>query len=301
MSISFATPFAVAMIAAALVAVAQRRLRPEIATQTLAVTCVAAAAAWLWALLAVTLGALAAVTSIDEWLAWCPNLHLADGHVAWGVGVGAGVLLAGSLLALGHRAASAVSDRRRRPSCGRDGVLVLDCDEPAAFAVPGRRGGIVVSRGMIDALDDGEQSVVWAHERAHLRNRHHWYLGAADLAAAALPARTIAKAALASNAHRHPQMAMATSRTGPRRGAHRPESTGAGDGARNRGCTVAHGTDRRPLHDPTASPCDARRARLRRPIAPSIATTWCSIVVVEIIEEDAVRARADGPLEPADL
>ncbi|MCY7419722.1 MAG: M56 family metallopeptidase [Chloroflexi bacterium] len=121
-------------------------------------------------------------------------------------------------------------------------MLVLDCDEPAAFAVPGRRGGIVVSRGMIDALDDGEQSVVWAHERAHLRNRHHWYLGAADLAAAALPAlrplasqvhfgterwadedsvrstgdrrlvaRTIAKAALASNAHRHPQMAMATS------------------------------------------------------------------------------------------
>lgn len=241
MSVSFAAPFAVALIAAALAAMAQRRLRPDVATQTLAVACVAAAAAWLWALLALTLGALAAVTSIDDWLSWCPNLHLAEGHVAWGVGVGAGVLLAVSVLALGRRAKTAMSDRRRLPQC-HDGVLVLDCDEPAAFAVPGRRGGIVMSRGMIEALDDSERSVVWAHERAHLRNHHHWYLGAANLAAAVLPllrplarqvhfgterwadedsvrstgdrrlvARTIAKAALASNAHRHPQMAMATS------------------------------------------------------------------------------------------
>ena len=241
MSVSFAAPFAVAMIAAALAAMAQRRLRPDVATQTLAVACVAAAAAWLWALIALTLGALAAVTTIDDWLSWCPNLHLADGHVAWGVGVAAGVLLSASVLALVRRVASAMSARRRLPHC-RNGVLVLNCDEPAAFAVPGRRGGIVMSRGMIEALDDSERSVVWAHERAHLRNHHHWYLGASGLAAAVLPAlrplarqvhfgterwadedsvrstgdrrlvaRTIAKAALASNAHRHPQMAMATS------------------------------------------------------------------------------------------
>lgn len=241
MSVGFATPFAVAMVAAALAAMAQRRLQPDVATRTLAVTCSAAAAAWLWGLLALTLGALAAVTSIDDWLSWCPNLYLADGHVAWGVGLGAGILLLVSLLALVRRAKTAMSDRRRLPHC-HDGVLILDCDEPAAFAVPGRRGGIVISRGMIDALDESERPVVWAHEQAHLRNHHHWYLAAADLAAAALPvlrplarqvhfgterwadedsvrstgdrrlvARTIAKAALASNAYRHPQMAMATS------------------------------------------------------------------------------------------
>ena len=242
MPVTFAMPLVVAIAAAAAAAVAQRRLRPEIATQTLAVACVAAAAAWLWALLALTLGALAEVTSIDRWLAWCPNLYLADNHVSLGLGLGAGTLLVGSIAALTCRVRKAVADRRRLPVCGRDGVLVLECEEPTAFAVPGRRGGIVVSRGMIDALDDGERSVVWAHERAHLRNHHHWYLGAADLAAAALPvlqplarqvrfgterwadedsvrstgdrllvARAIAKAALASNDHRQPQMAMAAS------------------------------------------------------------------------------------------
>ncbi len=240
--VTFALPFVVAMVAAAAAAVAQRRLRPEIATQTLAVACVAAAAAWMWALLALVLGALAEVTSIDRWLAWCPNLYLADRHVAWSIGVAAAVLLAASTAALVRCIRRTVAHRRRLPACGDDGVLVLECEEPTAFAVPGRRGGIVVSRGMIDALDDGERSVLWAHERAHLRNRHHWYLGASDLASAVLPAlrplarqvrfgterwadedsvrstgdrllvaRAIAKAALASNGHRHPRMAMAAS------------------------------------------------------------------------------------------
>jgi Zn-dependent protease with chaperone function len=241
-SVSFATPLLVAMTAAAVAAVAQKRLRPEIATQTLAVTCVAAVAAWLWALLALTLGALAAVTTLDRWLSWCPNLYLADDHVPLSVGAVAAVLLAASVGAAVRRFRAAVVDRRRLPECGESGVLVLDCDEPAAFAVPGKRGGVVVSRGLIEALDAGERSVVWAHERAHLRNRHHWYLGAADIAAAALPvlrplarqvhfgterwadedsvrstgdrrlvARTIAKAALATSDHHHLQMAMASS------------------------------------------------------------------------------------------
>lgn len=242
MPLTFAVPFLVAMAAAAAAAVAQRRLRPDIATRTLAVACVAAAAAWLWALLAVALGALGEVMSVDRWLSWCPNFYLAHGRVAMIVGVPAGILFGSSLTALIRGAWKAVADHRRLPSCDREGVLVLECEEPTAFAVPGRRGGIVVSQGMINALDDSERSVVWAHERAHLRNHHHWYLGAVELSSAVLPAlrpfarqvrfgterwadedsvrstgdrllvaRAIAKAALASNDHRHPQMAMAAS------------------------------------------------------------------------------------------
>lgn len=242
MSLSFATPLLVAIAAAAAAAVAQKRLRPEIATQTLAVTCVAAGVAWLWALLALTLGALAAATTLDWWLSWCSNLYLADDHVPLSVGAVAAALLVASVGAAVRRFRAALMDRRRLPDCGKEGVLVLDCDEPAAFAVPGKRGGVVVSRGLIEALDEGECSVVWAHERAHLRNRHHWYLGAADIAASALPvlrpvarqvhfgterwadedsvrstgdrrlvARTIVKAALATSDHRHLSMAVASS------------------------------------------------------------------------------------------
>ncbi len=242
MPVTFPMPFVVAIAAAAAAALAQRRLRPEIATQTLAVASVAASAAWLWALLALTLGALAEVTSIDRWLSWCPSLYLADRHVAWAVGLAAAVLLTSSLVALAMRVGKSVAERRRLPTCGPDGVLVIDSDEPTAYAVPGRRGGIVVSRGMIDVLDGNERTVVWAHERAHLQNHHHRYLAAADFASAVLPvlrplarqvrfgterwadedsvrstgdrllvARAIAKAALASNDHLHPQMAMAGS------------------------------------------------------------------------------------------
>ncbi|HRW41339.1 MAG TPA: M56 family metallopeptidase [Microthrixaceae bacterium] len=238
----FATPLLVVAAATGLAAAAESRLRPAMATRTLAVTCVAAAAAWLWTLLALVLASLAAMGGDARWMSWCPNLYFADDHVPLIAGVGAGVALVASAAFALRRLTDAISDRRMLPECGPSGVLVLNCDEPTAFAVPGRRGGVVVSRGLIDALEVEERSIVWAHERAHLRHRHHWYLGAADLAAAVLPvlrplarrvhlgterwadedsvpatgdrrlvARTIAKAALATSDHQQMRMAMATS------------------------------------------------------------------------------------------
>ncbi|GAW49754.1 MULTISPECIES: M56 family metallopeptidase [unclassified Nocardioides] len=56
-------------------------------------------------------------------------------------------------------------------------LLLLDDERPAAYCLPGSRarGGdtIVVSSGALDLLDDSQVRLVLAHERAHLRQRHH--------------------------------------------------------------------------------------------------------------------------------
>lgn len=66
-------------------------------------------------------------------------------------------------------------------------VSVLSTDEPLAYAAPGRPGCVVVSTGLLALLDPRERQVVFAHERAHLRQRHHRYLLIGLFAAAVVP------------------------------------------------------------------------------------------------------------------
>jgi len=71
---------------------------------------------------------------------------------------------------------------------GDDQVAVLEDPEVVdAFALPGRPGRIVISTGMLATLDPDGQRALLAHERAHLRHRHHWFVTATQLAAAANP------------------------------------------------------------------------------------------------------------------
>ncbi|MEV7749930.1 M56 family metallopeptidase [Streptomyces griseofuscus] len=66
-------------------------------------------------------------------------------------------------------------------------LAVLDDPVPQAFALPGAPGRIVVSRGMLRCLGDDERAALLAHERAHLRGRHHLYLVLWRLTAAVTP------------------------------------------------------------------------------------------------------------------
>jgi len=50
-------------------------------------------------------------------------------------------------------------------------INVVDSDVPNCFSVGGPDPTIVVSRGLVDRLDDDELDAVLAHELAHLRNR----------------------------------------------------------------------------------------------------------------------------------
>src|SRR6266567_271028 len=58
------------------------------------------------------------------------------------------------------------------------GALVVDYPSAAAYCLPGLRSGsrIVVSVGTLELLGRGELAAVLAHERAHLRERHHLVL-----------------------------------------------------------------------------------------------------------------------------
>ncbi|MFE2164344.1 M56 family metallopeptidase [Streptomyces sp. NPDC059447] len=71
------------------------------------------------------------------------------------------------------------------------GLCVLDDERPDAFALPGwmrRSGRIVVTAGMLRALDPGEREALLGHERAHLAGRHHLFLSIAQLAGWCHPA-----------------------------------------------------------------------------------------------------------------
>ncbi|AQT81568.1 hypothetical protein B1R94_23400 [Mycolicibacterium litorale] len=71
-----------------------------------------------------------------------------------------------------------------RDSTARTGdVLTVDCATPDAFAVPGRRGVVVVTTALTAALDEQELCAVVSHERAHLRGRHPMLIQAVQLAA----------------------------------------------------------------------------------------------------------------------
>ncbi|MFE4212814.1 M48 family metalloprotease [Streptomyces sp. NPDC056844] len=71
------------------------------------------------------------------------------------------------------------------------GLCVLTDPHPDAFALPGgrrREDRIVVTTGMLRALDPTEREALLAHERAHLAAGHHRFLFAAQLAGWCHPA-----------------------------------------------------------------------------------------------------------------
>ncbi|MBX6766086.1 MAG: M48 family metalloprotease [Actinomadura rubrobrunea] len=102
---------------------------------------------------------------------------------AW-AGIPAIVLSAAGLLVAARLAVRWVIDLRAAQA---DAGRPLDTEVPIAVAVPGRRGGVLLSRGLLTRLTARELQVVFEHERSHLRHRHHRYLAAGALAAALLP------------------------------------------------------------------------------------------------------------------
>ncbi|GAA3874571.1 M48 family metalloprotease [Streptomyces lacrimifluminis] len=74
----------------------------------------------------------------------------------------------------------------RRPAAGD--LCVVDSPHPDAYALPGRPHRIVVTTAMLRSLGPAEREALFAHERAHNRAGHHYFLAAAELAAHCHPA-----------------------------------------------------------------------------------------------------------------
>ena len=67
------------------------------------------------------------------------------------------------------------------------GVVVLPDVRPVAYCLPGRGHRIVVSTATLAALGLQELAAVLAHERAHIRGRHHLVLAYAEALVRAFP------------------------------------------------------------------------------------------------------------------
>jgi hypothetical protein len=66
-------------------------------------------------------------------------------------------------------------------------VAIVDHDVPAVYCLPRGRHQVVISAGALAALTPDQLRAVLAHERAHLRRRHHVILALATALARAFP------------------------------------------------------------------------------------------------------------------
>lgn len=107
------------------------------------------------------------------------------------VGVGAAVVRGVVLGRRSVRVASRVRARHRDVMAivarSDGGVMWLDHPLPFAYSVAGRPGLVVATDGLAVRLTRSECAAVLAHERAHLRGRHHRILAFCGVMAATLP------------------------------------------------------------------------------------------------------------------
>ncbi|HWR48088.1 MAG TPA: M56 family metallopeptidase [Pseudonocardiaceae bacterium] len=188
MTISVYVPAALSLLLAAISRIVVARTAPtRAAAFVVAAMLCAAAATWGLVLLSATLLGCTSLVA-DEALE--RGVQLQD-PVPTLIGVTAVVLLIFGAVRVGRvlRARRATNRELRAvcSSCGTGELAVVALEAPHAFAVPGRPGRILVTRGLLSVLDGDERRVVLAHERAHLRSRHHWLRAATEVCAAVNP------------------------------------------------------------------------------------------------------------------
>lgn len=183
MSIELVFPALIAVVFGTVAGSIRWTVRPALAMRLLSGIAAAAASTFFLVLAAFALGLLARSALVMSLIDWCPVVPL---HHEVGYLEGSLALIAVIVIAVRVRG---VWLQRRRATEGTEGrrFTVLDRAEPIAYAAPGRPGCVVVSRGMLDALEPRERQVVFAHERAHLQQKHHRYLLTVEVAVAALP------------------------------------------------------------------------------------------------------------------
>jgi Zn-dependent protease with chaperone function len=169
-----------------------RALPPATAVPLVTVAMLVAATAAGFALTVLGFLALAEVPLVAVAGRWSAAVVRLEQPVPRGTGAVAGVVGV-VLFAAVRRAVRGGRELIRAALLGRalgphaDGLVVLDDDEPDAYALPGISGRIVVSTAMLRVLSPQERRALLAHEGAHLARRHHVSLELAELAAAADP------------------------------------------------------------------------------------------------------------------
>lgn len=186
MILGLVIPAGAALVIGLSVAGSHRHLHPRLAATTLVTAAGACTLAVMAAMATVAVGFLATAPWTEENLPWCTDLYRTHDEISPWLGIPAGGAVVWMVVAA---AGSYWRDRRSLWHAGASDaeLTVLPDEQPQAYALGGRRGHIVVSAGMLRLLSASERRVLLAHERSHLRNRHHGYIAVAGAARAALP------------------------------------------------------------------------------------------------------------------
>jgi Zn-dependent protease with chaperone function len=185
-------PLVVPLLAALAARPLAGRLPPVAATWLLSVSAVLLAAASSAVLGILALTAVVRVPLIDVLGKLSGQVISSDDPASVPVALAAGALLAAAVAstarALCRRAAALLAaDRQARQLPGGGQVVVTDDDAADAYTLPGLPCRIVITAGMLRALNGPEQQVLLAHERSHAAGLHYLFGAAARLAVAANP------------------------------------------------------------------------------------------------------------------
>ena len=169
------------------------RQSPHVAVRLLAGSGIAAAAATWWGLMLLVGTLLAGEPRVGARTGWTPRTWSALDPVPhiFAVVAAAG-LLAVTLRVAAELRRQITTRRAAADECrhATSELVVHDCDDVYAYAVPGRDPHIVASSAMLRLLNTRQRRALLAHERSHLRHRHDLYLFAGRLSAALNPLLT---------------------------------------------------------------------------------------------------------------
>ncbi len=169
-----------------------RILPPRTGVWCLTAAAVTTAVSWVLSLSMIGLtglGRLRYVATEGHWSA--SKWRAVDPVGVWTAGL-AGAILAAAFtmfaVALVRELVARRQIRRLTSRLDDDRLLVIvDDEEPHAYAVGGRHPRIVISRGLLRSMTVAERRAVLAHEAAHIRFRHDVHLRIVRLAAAMNP------------------------------------------------------------------------------------------------------------------
>ena len=163
-----------------------RRLHPSVGARALALATAALTLAVTAAVATLAVGFLSAIPWVREHLTWCNSLYRTHDQIPAWTGVPATVAL-GAMIVVGTRAYRQARLGLWAAAEPGPQIRIVGDNRPDAYAIGGRCGHIVVSTGMLAALDGAERRVLLAHERSHLRHRHHRYIALALVSKASVP------------------------------------------------------------------------------------------------------------------
>jgi peptidase M48-like protein len=185
-------PLVIPVLAAVAARPLADRLPPAAATWLLAGSALALAVASSAVLGLLAMTALARVPLLDSLSHLSATIMAQNDPASVPVAIAAGATLAVAAVAAGRvlyrRTKAIVAAGRHAHRLPGSGQVVVTEDEAAdAYTLPGWPCRIVITSGMLRALNEPERRVLLAHERAHAGWAHYLFTSVARLAAAANP------------------------------------------------------------------------------------------------------------------